>query len=140
MFDAKRLGGLEPRMLSILRIMAGLLFMEHGTAKLLGFPPGTAAPALFALGWFAGVIELVGGGLVALGLFTRYAAFIMSGEMAIGYFLAHAPHSFFPLVNRGEAAVLYCFLFLYLAVAGGGSWSLDRLISGDQVRRRLSPA
>jgi putative oxidoreductase len=140
MLDAKRLGELEPRMLSILRIMAGLLFMEHGTAKLLGFPPGTATPALFGLLWFAGVIEMVGGALVALGLFTRYAAFIISGEMAIGYFLAHAPHSFFPLVNRGEAAVLYCFLFLYLAVAGGGSWSLDRLISGDKARRRLSPA
>ncbi len=96
------------------------------------FPPGTATPALFSLVWFAGVIELVGGALVALGLFTRYAAFIMSGEMAIGYFLSHAPHGFFPLVNRGEGAVLYCFIFLYLAVAGGGSWSLDRLISGDR--------
>ena len=136
MFDAK----LAPRMLSILRIMAGLLFLEHGTAKLLGFPAGTATPALFGLAWFAGVIELVGGALVALGLFTRYAAFIMSGEMAIGYFLVHAPQSFFPLVNRGEGAVLYCFLFLYLAVAGGGSWSLDRLILGDKARRRLSPA
>jgi putative oxidoreductase len=121
-------GEWEPRVLSILRIMVGLLFMEHGTAKLLGFPPGTAAPALFALSWFAGWIELVGGALVALGLFTRIAAFIMSGEMAIGYFLAHAPHGFFPMLNRGEAAVLYCFVFLYLAVAGGGEWSLDGLI------------
>ena len=136
MFDAR----LESRMLSILRIMAGLLFMEHGTAKLLGFPPGTATPVLFGLAWFAGVIELIGGALVALGLFTRYAAFIMSGEMAIGYFLVHAPQSFFPLLNRGEGAVLYCFLFLYLAVAGGGIWSLDRLIRGDKATRRLSPA
>ncbi|HME27015.1 MAG TPA: DoxX family protein [Acetobacteraceae bacterium] len=119
----------EPRVLSILRIMVGLLFMEHGTAKLLGFPPGTAAPAMFGLIWFAGVIEMVGGALVALGLFTRIAAFIMSGEMAFAYFMAHAPQNFFPLVNRGEAAVLYCFIFLYLAVAGGGCWSLDRLIS-----------
>jgi putative oxidoreductase len=140
MFDEKYRHSVEPYALSILRIMAGLLFMEHGTAKLLGFPPGTATPALFGLIWFAGVIELVGGGLVALGLFTRYAAFIMSGEMAIGYFLAHAPHGFFPLVNRGEAAVLYCFVFLYLAVAGGGTWSLDRLISGDRSAGRLSPA
>ena len=121
----------EPRVLSIMRIMVGLLFMEHGTAKLLGFPPGTAAPALFTLHWFAGVIEMVGGALVALGLLTRIAAFIMSGEMAIGYFLSHAPQNFFPLVNRGDAAVLYCFIFLYLAVAGGGCWSLDRLISRD---------
>ena len=121
----------EPRVLSIMRIMVGLLFMEHGTAKLLGFPPGTAAPALFTLHWFAGVIEMVGGALVALGLLTRIAAFIMSGEMAIGYFMSHAPLNFFPLVNRGDAAVLYCFIFLYLAVAGGGCWSLDRLLSRD---------
>ena len=121
----------EPRVLSIMRIMVGLLFMEHGTAQLLGFPPGTAAPALFTLHWFAGVIEMVGGALVALGLLTRIAAFIMSGEMAIGYFMSHAPLNFFPLVNRGDAAVLYCFIFLYLAVAGGGCWSLDRLISRD---------
>jgi putative oxidoreductase len=119
----------EPRVLSIVRIMVGLLFMEHGTAKLLDFPPGTPAPALFTLHWFAGVIEMVGGALVALGLLTRFAAFIMSGEMAVGYFMSHAPQNFFPLLNRGDAAVLYCFIFLYLAVAGGGCWSLDRLIS-----------
>jgi putative oxidoreductase len=131
---------LEPYVLSIMRIMAGLLFMEHGTAKLFGFPPGTATPAVFGLVWFASIIELVGGALVALGLFTRYAAFIMSGEMAFAYFLSHAPHGFFPMVNRGEGAVLYCFIFLYLAVAGGGAWSLDRLISGDKATRDLSPA
>jgi putative oxidoreductase len=136
--DATGINRLEPYALSVLRIMAGLLFMEHGTAKLLGFPPGTATPALFSLVWFAGVIELVGGALVTLGLFTRYAAFIMSGEMAIGYFLSHAPHGFFPLVNRGEGAVLYCFIFLYLAAAGGGCWSLDRLISGDRDTRRMA--
>jgi putative oxidoreductase len=117
-----------PRVLSILRIVVGLLFMEHGTAKLLGFPPGTATPPLFGLMWFAGLIELVGGALVALGLATRAAAFIMSGEMAVAYFMAHFPQNFFPLVNRGDAAVLYCFVFLYLAVAGGGPWSLDALI------------
>ena len=119
----------SPFVLSLLRIMAGLLFMEHGTAKLLGFPPGTATPALFGLVWFAGVIEIVGGALVALGLFTRPAAFIMSGEMAIAYFYSHAPQGFFPLVNRGEAAILYCFIFFYLFAAGGGAWSLDRLWS-----------
>jgi putative oxidoreductase len=118
----------QPRVLSVLRIIVGLLFMEHGTAKLLGFPPGTATPALFGLIWFAGVIELVGGALVAVGLFTRIAAFIMSGEMAIGYFLSHAPQGFFPILNRGEGAVLYCFIFLYLAVAGGGCWSVDELM------------
>jgi len=119
-----------PRILSIVRIMVGLLFMEHGTGKLLGFPASpTAAPALFGLLWFSGLIELVGGALVAVGLFTRIAAFIMSGEMAIGYFMVHAPRNFFPMLNQGDAAVLYCFIFLYFAVAGGGDWSLDRLIS-----------
>jgi putative oxidoreductase len=117
----------EPRVLSIVRIMVGLLFIEHGMSKLLGFPPGPS-PSMFALAWFAGVIELVGGALVVLGLFTRIAAFIMSGEMAIGYFLSHAPRGFFPMLNGGDAAVLYCFIFLYFAVAGGGVWSLDRLI------------
>jgi putative oxidoreductase len=126
-------------MLSVLRIMAGLLFLEHGMSKLLGFPPGPS-PSMFALSWFAGVIELVGGALVTVGLFTRVAAFIMSGEMAIGYFYAHAPKTFFPMLNGGDAAILYCFLFLYLAVAGGGAWSLDRLIFGDKTRQRLSPA
>lgn len=116
----------EPRMLSILRLVVGLLFLEHGSAKLLGFPVGGNMPAIFSLLWFAGVIELVGGALVALGLYTRLAAFIMSGEMAIGYFHSHAPLNFFPLINRGDAAVLYCFIFLYLAIAGGGAWSLDR--------------
>jgi putative oxidoreductase len=117
----------EPRVLSIVRIMAGLLFLEHGLSKLAGFPPGPS-PSVFALAWFAGVIELVGGALVALGLFTRVAAFIMSGEMAIGYFMVHAPRGFFPMLNGGDAAVLYCFIFLYFAFAGGGCWSLDRAL------------
>jgi putative oxidoreductase len=120
----------EPRVLSILRIMAGLLFMEHGMAKLLGFPPGSHHPALLSLLWFAGIIETVGGGLVALGLFTRCAAFVASGEMAVGYFHSHAPRNFFPILNGGDAAILFCFLFLYLAFAGGGTWGLDRLIRG----------
>jgi len=117
-----------PRMLSIVRIVVGLLFMEHGMAKLLGFPPGTAHPALFSLLWFAGIIEIVSGGLVALGLFSRCAAFIASGEMAVGYFHSHAPRNFFPMLNGGDAAILYCFIFLYFAAAGGGPWSLDWLI------------
>jgi putative oxidoreductase len=117
-----------PRVLSIVRIIVGLLFMEHGMSKLLGFPPGPS-PSMFALTWFAGVIELVGGGLVTIGLFTRIAAFIMSGEMAVGYFLSHAPKGFFPMLNGGDAAILYCFLFLYFVFAGAGPWSIDRLIS-----------
>jgi len=117
----------EPRMLSILRIMTGLLFMEHGMGKLFGFPSAAMHPPFLTLLWFAGVLECFGGALVALGLFTRVVAFLLSGEMAIAYFTAHAPKSFFPLLNGGDAAVLYCFVFLYLSLAGGGEWSLDRL-------------
>src|SRR5881227_3750785 len=116
-----------PRVLSIVRIMVALLFLEHGTQKLLGFPPGGAHPALFTLSWFQGIIELVGGLLLAIGLFTRPVAFILSGDMAVAYFMAHAPQNFFPIINRGDAAILYCFIFLYYWLAGGGEWSLDRL-------------
>jgi putative oxidoreductase len=116
-----------PRVLSILRIMAALLFMEHGTAKLFNFPAGTPThPSFPALLWFAGVLECFGGALLVLGLLTRPVALLLSGEMAIGYFMSHAPRNFFPLLNGGDAAVLYCFIFLYIAVAGGGPWSLDR--------------
>jgi putative oxidoreductase len=115
-----------PRVLSILRIMTALLFLEHGTQKLLGFPPSpNPGPALFSLLGIQGVIEIVGGVLLALGLFTRPVAFILSGDMAVAYWMAHAPQSFFPVLNRGDAAILYCFVFLYLAAAGGGPWSLD---------------
>jgi putative oxidoreductase len=117
-----------PRALSVLRIVAGLLFLEHGTSKLFGIPPFTLGPmpAPFSLLWIGAVIESVGGLLVLLGLFTRPAAFIMSGEMAFAYWMFHAPRSLFPAVNGGDAAVLFCFVFLYLAAAGGGAWSLDR--------------
>ena len=118
-----------PRVLSVLRIVTGLLFMEHGTAKLLHFPPSADLPAeLPPILIVAGVLELVGGALVAAGLFTRLVAFVLSGQMAAAYFMAHAPSSFFPLVNHGEGAILYCFVFLYLAFAGGGEWSLDRML------------
>ena len=118
-----------PRMLSLLRIVAALIFMEHGTQKLLGFPPSdNPGPALFSLLGLAGVLELVGGLLLLLGLFTRPVAFVLSGQMAFAYWIAHAPQSFFPALNGGDAAILYCFAFLYLAVAGGGAWSLDNAI------------
>ena len=116
-----------PRVLSILRIVAALLFFEHGTSKLLGFPPSDHSPEVLSLSWIAGLLEMVGGALLILGLFTRPVAFILSGEMAFAYWMAHAPQSAFPLSNGGDAAILYCFVFLYLAFAGGGPWSLDAL-------------
>lgn len=121
----------SPRILSLLRIVAAFLFLAHGTSKLLGFPhtPGSGHELhLLSLAGFSGVLELVGGSLLLVGLFTRLVAFILSGEMAVAYFLVHAPHGLFPLVNKGELAALYSFLFLYFAVAGGGEWSLDRLL------------
>ncbi len=119
-----------PHVLSVLRIMTGLLFLEHGTQKVLGFPPSPTGGAfqLFSMAGFAGILELVGGILVAIGLFTHVAAFILSGEMAVAYFMVHAKGGFLPVVNHGELAVLYCFVFLYLAAAGGGPWSVDRLL------------
>ena len=119
---------IQPYLLSVLRIMVGLLFMQHGLSKLFGFPAGAGFPAFLSLPWFEGCIELIGGGLIVIGLFTRAAAFITSGEMAIGYFMVHAPKSFFPYVNGGNLAVLYCFVFLYLVVSGPGPISLDALL------------
>jgi putative oxidoreductase len=118
------------RMLSVLRIIVGLLFLEHGLAKLLDFPhlPNHVVYTLFTLNpGVQGLIELVGGALLAVGLFTRPVAFILSGDMAVAYFMAHFPRGPFPLLNAGELAIVYCFLFLYFAVAGAGVWSLDQL-------------
>lgn len=114
-------------LLSLLRIAAGLAFLQHGVSKFFGIPPFPMPlnPLLYA----AGTIELVGGALIVIGLFTRPAAFIASGMAAVAYFLVHAPQSFFPAVNQGEAALLYAFIFLYLAAAGGGAWSVDALRS-----------
>jgi putative oxidoreductase len=120
-----------PRVLSIVRIVAALIFMEHGTQKLLNFParPNNApAPELFSLYGVAGTMEIVGGILLVFGLFTRPVAFLLSGEMAFAYWMSHAPRNVFPILNGGDGAILYCFIFLYIAFAGGGAWSLDRLI------------
>jgi len=122
-----------PYVLSIVRIAVALLFLEHGSSKLLGFPDNGPIRELFTLSWFSGAIELVGGALFAVGLFSRSAAFMMSGEMAVAYFMSHAPHSFFPLLNGGDSAILYCFVFLYLAFAGPGPWSLDALWSAKRA-------
>lgn len=123
-----RLAALSPYFLAILRIVTALLFIAHGTGKLLGFPALGFQPPLFSLFGLAGVIEIVGGILLILGLFTRPVAFILSGEMAVAYFMAHAPQNFHPILNQGESAVLFCFVFLYLVFAGPGAWSLDRTV------------
>jgi putative oxidoreductase len=117
-----------PYLLSILRVVAAFIFMEHGAMKLFGFPAPMGNVALFSLMGLAGVLEVFGGLMVLVGLFTRAVAFILSGEMAFAYFMAHAPQGFWPVLNHGEAAALYCFIFLYLAAAGGGAWSVDRVL------------
>jgi putative oxidoreductase len=108
-------------------------FLAHGTQKLLGFPaaPASGLPAMMTLSWFAGVIELVGGLLLLAGLFTRPVAFILAGEMAFAYWMAHAPRGPFPVLNGGDAAILYCFVFLYIAGAGAGPWSVDAALRRD---------
>lgn len=111
--------------LSALRIMTGLLFLAHGTQKILGFPAAQWPIEPWTIYWFAGILELVGGALIVLGLFTRPTAFILSGQMAFAYFMGHAGQSFFPVLNGGDAAILFCFVFLYLVFAGPGRWSLD---------------
>ncbi|TMV79003.1 DoxX family protein [Thioclava sp. BHET1] len=114
-----------PLMLSVLRIVTALLFMEHGLAKLTGFPANTMMPPAGSLFWFAGLLEVLGGILLVLGLFTRPVAFLLSGEMAVAYFMVHIEKSFFPLVNGGDAAVLFCFVFFYIFLAGAGPIALD---------------
>jgi putative oxidoreductase len=116
-----------PRLLSVMRFIVGFTYLAHGTQKLFGFPsgPGVQAAPIASFIGFAGVLEFVGGLLIMVGLFTRPAAFLMSGMMAVAYFMAHAPQGFWPVINKGELAVVYCFVFLYLSAAGGGPWSLD---------------
>ncbi len=119
-------------MLSILRIVAGLMFLSAGTMKLFGYPPApmpTAPIPVMSQLWFGGVIELIGGSCIVLGLFTRPVAFVLAGEMAVAYFQFHFPQAFFPTTNMGLPAVLYSFLYLYLMFAGGGPWSLDAVLA-----------
>src|SRR3954469_12462623 len=127
--DFRHLEKYQPQLRALLRIVTALLFMEHGLAKLIDFPvpqPGVPSPVP-ALLLAAAIIEVGGGILIPIGLFTRLVAFICAGEMAIGYFMFHFPKSFWPIVNMGEAAILYCFIFLYLAAAGPGAWSVDSM-------------
>ncbi|MGO8954339.1 MAG: DoxX family protein [Rhodomicrobium sp.] len=121
-------GRWAPQMLSILRIVAALIFIEHGTVKFFGFPAAmeNGYPAFLSLLWWQGAIELIGGILLFLGLFTRPVAFVLAGDMAVAYWMVHAQKSFYPALSGGDAAILYCFAFLYIACAGGGAWSLDR--------------
>lgn len=117
----------SPQLLSILRIITGFLFIAHGTQKWLGFPVPPQSPvSITSLSGIAGALELVGGALIIIGLFTRCTAFVLSGLMAFAYFIAHAPQGFWPLLNRGELAALYSFVFLYISAAGPGPWSFDR--------------
>jgi putative oxidoreductase len=122
-----------PRALSVLRIITGLMIIQHGMAKIIGFPadPSVANFQPASLLWIAGFVELIGSALLILGLWTRPAAFILAGEMGVGYFIAHAPKSFFPLLNGGSLAIAYCFACLYLATAGAGPWSVDAAMKRD---------
>src|SRR5262245_20665912 len=129
MISTTTLDRYAPHALAILRIVTALIFLEHGSQKLFGFPaaPPNGLPEAFSFFWFGGALEFFGGLLVLAGLFTRCAAFVLAGEMAVAYWLVHAPRSFFPAVNGGDAAILYCFVFLYLVFAGPGPWSIDRM-------------
>ena len=121
----------SPYVLSAVRIVAALLFMEHGLQKLFGFP--AAGPPMTIIIWVQALIEVVGGIALLFGAYTRPVAFILSGDMAVAYFMSHFPRSFYPAVNGGDAAILYCFLFLYLACEGGGAWSVDSGVSRPKV-------
>lgn len=124
----------RPRVLSILRIVTAFLFIQHGTQKMFGFPaPQRSEFELFSLYGVAATLEVVGGILLLVGLFTRPVAFLLSGFMAFAYFIAHAPKSFWPLLNGGELAAMWAFLFLYLAFAGGGEWSIDNIRTGKRL-------
>ena len=136
MADRLRLTAYAPHARAVLRIVSGLLFLEHGTQKFFGFPAGERA----GIGWafdspsaFSGAIEVVAGVLIVVGLFTRSAAFISSGTMAVAYWTVHAPKTFFPVNNTGDSSILFCFVFLYLVFSGPGAWSVD----GGRLRKRV---
>jgi putative oxidoreductase len=127
-----------PRLLSLLRIVSALIFMEHGTQKLLGFPPmaqGMSPPPPLSLLWFGGILEMAGGFLLLIGLFSRPVAFLLSGEMAVAYWMFHAPRNFYPVLNGGDAAILYCFVFLLFVFTGPGAWSADGIWARGSRRR-----
>jgi putative oxidoreductase len=126
-----RLETWRPYILSILRVVVGLLFLQHGLSKVFNFPAPSPVPSLSGLLILAAILETIGAALFLVGAFTRIVAFILSGEMAFAYFMAHSPRSFYPIVNAGELAVLFSFLFLYFAFAGGGPWSVDRAMLGQ---------
>jgi len=122
-----------PQMLSVLRIVTCLIFILHATQKLWGFPGPPASgklPDAMTLSWFAAMIEITLGPLLLVGIFTRWCAFILSGEMAFAYWIGHFPRNFWPILNQGDAAILYCFIFLFIACAGVGAWGLDRSLRG----------
>ncbi|MDP9836695.1 putative oxidoreductase [Neorhizobium huautlense] len=121
-----RLGAYRPQALAVLRIMAALLFIEHGTMKLFGFPAAMGDGALPPLMLIAALLEIIGGALLVIGLLTRPVAFILAGQMAVAYFMAHASKGFWPALNGGEPAILFCFIFLYLVCAGPGAWAVDK--------------
>jgi putative oxidoreductase len=123
-------------MLALMRIVVALIFIEHGTQKLFGFPPSPRGGTveLFSLMGLAGALEVFGGLAFLLGAFTRPVAFVLAGEMAFAYFMSHAPRAFFPVLNGGDAAILFCFVFLYFSVAGSGAWSVDSARAGDDAR------
>jgi putative oxidoreductase len=127
-----------PYALALLRIITGLLFFEHGSAKLIGFPslPGIGGGESHAFLAFTGAMEVVGGALIVAGFFTAVVAFLLSGYMAVAYFWAHFPASFFPLVNHGESAIFFCFVFLFLAAAGPGAWAVDGARNAAKASRR----
>lgn len=130
-----------PYALAALRIVTALIFMEHGTQKLFGFPspPQSGLPATMSLFWWGAIMELVGGLLILVGLFTRPVAFLLAGEMAVAYWMFHAPQSLYPVLNGGDAAILYCFVFLLLVFTGPGAWSVDGARS-RAARSRRQPA
>jgi putative oxidoreductase len=131
------------RVLSILRIVVALLFIEHGMQKLFGFPPATPPrPTVELMSQFglAGVLETFGGLAILLGLFTRPIAFLLCGEMAVAYFQAHFPHGFYPINNMGEPPVLFCFIFLYFVFSGAGVWSIDAILARSRRAHRPTPS